>query len=74
MKPIESTAGYVTMADGTQREAYRNTYPVTEFHADGTFTTTSETRIEFLLFTNRANGSGDKFRKTSAKQAATFVA
>lgn len=71
--PLESVLGRVVMADGTSRYAYRNTYKVTTFSADGrTAQTERVVRIEFLLDTNAARGTGRRYRKTSPKQAATF--
>lgn len=72
MRLTESVQGEVRMADGTQREAYRNTYQDTEFHADGSFSATEETRIEFKLFGNINNTRGNGWRKASTKQADTF--
>lgn len=72
MKLIESVVGTVTMVDGTQREAYKNTYKVTTFNGDGTVTNIEEIRIEFLLFINVNTSRTRKYRKTSPKQAATF--
>jgi hypothetical protein len=74
MKLIESEVGTVAMADGTRRNAYRNTYRVTVFSADGTSASmVEESRIEFSLFVN-VNYSGRKFRKATSKQAVTFEA
>ncbi len=72
--PLHSVPGYVTMADGSSRPAFRNTYKVTTFSADGTTATTAEVeRIEFRLFVNMARGNAAPWRKASARQAATFV-
>lgn len=62
------------MANGTRRSAFKNTYNVTTFSADGTSAATAPTvRIEFALFTN-ANAGGRKYRKATDAQAATFEA
>jgi hypothetical protein len=75
MKLVESVEGTVRMADGTTRPAYRNTYRGTENSADGTtFRKVEDVRIEFKLFTNINLSSTRKWRKASAKQAASFVA
>jgi hypothetical protein len=75
MTRIESIEGVVTTADGTRRAACKNTYKVTTFSDDGTSATvTEEVRIEFVLFTNAARGGSRRYRRTTAKQAATFVA
>lgn len=65
MKLISSVAGVVTMADGTTRPAYRNTY---KSLSDATL----ETRIELRLFTNANTSRNSKWRKASIKQAGTF--
>jgi hypothetical protein len=72
-KLVESTEGTAEMTDGTRRTAYMNTYRVTKFNADGTFSTEEITRIEFRLFTNANTNRSSKFRKASFKQAATFA-
>lgn len=61
------------MADGGLREAYRNTYTITTVDAGGAVVITQETRIEFLLDTNANAVRGRRYRRTSAKQAATFA-
>jgi hypothetical protein len=71
-KLTSSVKGTVKMADGTRRGACRNTYQATVFDADGGFELQHEERVEFELFT--AAGRRPAYRKTSAKQAATFVA
>lgn len=72
--PQSTQTGTITMADGSSRQAWLNTYAVTKFSEDGrTATTATESRIEFLLDTNGAAGSGRKYRKVSPKQAATFT-
>lgn len=73
-KLIESVSGWVTMSDGSRREAWKNTYKATVFNADGTFAHVEETRVEFRLDTNANAVQGRRFRKTSPKQAATFAA
>lgn len=75
MKPVESVAGTVTMADGTRRTAYRNAYKVTTFSVDGsTAVTAEEVRIEFRLFTNANASRGRAYRRATDKQASTFIA
>lgn len=69
-KLIESVEGTVTMANGTQRWAARNTYEAPVFNSDGSIGCNRETRIEFLLDT--AAGKGRAYRKASPKQAETF--
>lgn len=71
MKPMESTQGRVTMANGTSRTAYRNTYKTFGYSADGVPVTGTETRIEFA--TDTAAGRPRVWRKASEKQAATFT-
>jgi len=73
MKLIESVKGTVRMADGGTRPAYRNTYRGIENSGDGTsFQTVEDVRIEFA--TDTAAGRSRVWRKTSAKQAASFAA
>lgn len=72
-KAIESIAGTVLMSDGSRRVAYRNTYNQVVFSTDGTtFKTVKDVRIEFELDTNANARAGRHYRKTTAKQAATF--
>ena len=71
---IQSVAGTVLMADGTRRAACSNTYrSAVEVDGGRSMKMVDETFIEFRLFTN-ANAGGKRYRKASAKQAATFVA
>lgn len=63
------------MSDGSRRVAYMNTYSRTVFSADGTtFEKVQDIRIEFELDTNANARAGRHYRKTTAKQAATFQA
>ncbi len=71
-KPVETVAGTVIMADGTERSASRNTYTKTIFNADGSFYTERETRVEFGTFGNANSARGHSWRRASAKQAETF--
>lgn len=61
------------MSDGARRFACRNTYKVVDFHGDGTFTSREVIIIEFVLDTNANAVRGRRYRKTSEKQAATFL-
>lgn len=73
MTPTTSIPGTVTLASGEGRYAWKNTYRRTVFSADGTTAQqVTETRIEFELDTNAANG-GRRYRTVSPKQAATFT-
>ena len=73
-KPQSTQAGTITLANGTTHDAWQNTYRTQKFTADGTSAFwVEETRIEFLLDTNAAYQVGRKYRKATAKQAATFV-
>lgn len=71
MKLTESTQGRVTMANGTMRTAYQNTYKTFGYGPDGAPVTGTETRIEFA--TDTAAGRSRVWRKASEKQAATFT-
>jgi hypothetical protein len=74
MRQTESIQGNVTMADGTRREAYRNTYRrMVDVDGGASMRPVTETRIEFRLFGNINNARGNGWRKASDKQAATFV-
>lgn len=73
-KMVEGIAGTVRMTDGTRRDAYKNTYNVVIFAEDGTFKTVQDVRIEFRLFGNINNVRGNGWRKTTKKQADTFIA
>jgi len=73
MKLMESIKGTVEMADGTSREAYRNTYRhMVQVDGGASMREVTETRIEFRLFGNINNRRGNGWRKASDKQAGTF--
>lgn len=62
------------MADGTTRDACRNTYErMVDVDGGRSMEKVTETRIEFRLFRNVNNPHGPRFRKVTAKQAATFA-
>jgi hypothetical protein len=75
MTRTESIRGNVVMADGTRREAYRNTYrDMVQVDGGISMREVTEIRVEFRLFGNVNNARGNGWRKASDKQAATFMA